>query len=96
MHAVVHEPSTPFDEDACYPHALSGPQQVYGRRVEVFCTGAGRTQSRLPGRHTELLAAIRTPEGPLHFAGDHTSVKPSWIEGALVSGVRAALEMHQA
>ncbi|MFJ8109085.1 flavin monoamine oxidase family protein [Streptomyces sp. NPDC096132] len=98
-----------LDDDARYPHALRGLQQVYGRRVEVFYTGAGRTQSwlrdpyaygeasvLLPGQHTELLSAIRTPEGPLHFAGDHTSVKPSWIEGALESGVRAALEVHLA
>ncbi|MFF3500544.1 flavin monoamine oxidase family protein [Streptomyces sp. NPDC003247] len=98
-----------LDDDARYPHALRGLQQVYGRRVEVFYTGAGRTQSwlrdpyaygeasvLLPGQHTELLAAIRTPEGPLHFAGDHTSVKPSWIEGALESAVRAALEVHRA
>ncbi|MFC4502686.1 MULTISPECIES: flavin monoamine oxidase family protein [Streptomyces] len=98
-----------LDDDARYPHALRGLQQVYGRRVEVFYTGAGRTQSwlrdpyaygeasvLLPGQHTELLAAIRTQEGPLHFAGDHTSVKPSWIEGALESGVRAALEVHHA
>ncbi|MER7373783.1 flavin monoamine oxidase family protein [Streptomyces lanatus] len=98
-----------LDEDARYPHALRGLQQVYGQRVEVFYTGAGRTQSwlrdpyaygeasvLLPGQHTELLEAIRTPEGPLYFAGDHTSVKPSWIEGALESGVRAALEAHGA
>ncbi|MFD7462682.1 MULTISPECIES: flavin monoamine oxidase family protein [unclassified Streptomyces] len=98
-----------FDDDARYPHALRGLQQVYGQRVEVFYTGAGRTQSwlrdpyaygeasvLLPGQHTELLQAIRSAEGPLHFAGDHTSVKPSWIEGALESGVRAALEAHRA
>ncbi|MFE5814518.1 flavin monoamine oxidase family protein [Streptomyces sp. NPDC056479] len=96
-----------LDEDARYPHALRGLQQVYGQRLEVFYTGAGRTQSwlrdpyaygeasvLLPGQHTELLEAIRTSEGPLYFAGDHTSVKPSWIEGALESGVRAALEAH--
>ncbi|MER6417034.1 FAD-dependent oxidoreductase, partial [Streptomyces humidus] len=98
-----------LDDDARYPHALRGLQQVYGPRVEVFYTGVGRTQSwlrdpyaygeasvLLPGQHTELLAAIRSPEGPLHFAGDHTSVKPSWIEGALESGVRAAWEAHRA
>ncbi|MDQ0682267.1 monoamine oxidase [Streptomyces achromogenes] len=98
-----------LDDDARYPHALRGLQQVYGRRIEVFYTGVGRTQSwlrdpyaygeasvLLPGQHTELLSAIRSPEGPLHFAGDHTSVKPSWIEGALESGVRAALEAHLA
>lgn len=96
-----------LDDEARYPHALRGLQQVYGQRIEVFYTGAGRTQSRLrdpygeasvllPGQHTELLSAIRAPEGPLRFAGDHTSVKPSRIEGAVESAVRAALEVHLA
>ncbi|MGV9273817.1 flavin monoamine oxidase family protein [Streptomyces griseosporeus] len=98
-----------LDDDARYPHALCGLQEVYGQRIEVFYTGAGRTQSwlrdpyaygeasvLLPGQHTELLPSIPAPEGPLHFAGDHTSVKPAWIEGALESAVRAALEVHGA
>ncbi|GAA4317358.1 hypothetical protein GCM10023086_40280 [Streptomyces venetus] len=96
-----------LEEEARYPHALCGLQQVYGQRIEVFYTGAGRTQSwlrdpyaygeasvLLPGQHTELLPAIPASEGPLHFAGDHTSVKPAWIEGAVESAVRTALEIH--
>ncbi|MFF4187672.1 flavin monoamine oxidase family protein [Streptomyces sp. NPDC001691] len=96
-----------FDDEARYPHALAGLQEIYGQRIEVFYTGAGRTQSwardpyaygeasvLLPGQHTELFHNIATPEGPLHFAGDHTSLKPAWIEGALESAVRAALEVH--
>ncbi|MCT9092459.1 FAD-dependent oxidoreductase [Streptomyces sp. ASQP_92] len=98
-----------FDDDARYPHALSGLQDIYGQRIEVFYTGAGQTQSwardpyaygeasvLLPGQHTELFPEIVTPEGPLHFAGDHTSLKPAWIEGAVESAVRAALEVHTA
>ncbi|MGW0424626.1 flavin monoamine oxidase family protein [Streptomyces sp. NPDC003015] len=98
-----------LDDEARYPHALCGLQQVYGQRIEVFYTGAGRTQSwlrdpyaygeasvLLPGQHTELLPVIPVREGPLHFAGDHTSVKPAWIEGAVESAVRAALEIHTA
>ncbi|WP_405919695.1 flavin monoamine oxidase family protein [Streptomyces longwoodensis] len=98
-----------LDDEARYPHALCGLQEVYGQRIEVFYTGAGRTQSwmrdpyaygeasvLLPGQHTELLTSIPAAEGPLHFAGDHTSVKPAWIEGALESAVRAALEVHSA
>lgn len=96
-----------LDDDERYPHALGGVQDVYGQRVEVFYTGAGATQSwmrdpyaygeasvLLPGQHTELLADVRSVEGPLHFAGCHTSVKPAWIEGALESAVRTALEVH--
>ncbi|MEV3988327.1 NAD(P)/FAD-dependent oxidoreductase [Streptomyces sp. NPDC049837] len=98
-----------YDDEARYALALRGMQEVYGRRLEVFFTGVGRTQSwqrdpyaygeasvLLPGQHTEILLDMRTPEGPLHFAGCHTSVKPAWIEGALESAVRAALEVHGA
>lgn len=69
-----------FDDDARYPHALAGLQEIYGQRIEVFYTGAGATQSwardpyaygeasvLLPGQHTELFHDIAAPEGPLHF-----------------------------
>ncbi|MEU0298684.1 FAD-dependent oxidoreductase [Streptomyces sp. NPDC006175] len=98
-----------LDDDERYPHTLGGVQDVYGQRIEVFYTGVGRTQSwmrdpyaygeasvLLPGQHTELFPDVRTPEGPLHFAGCHTSIKPAWIEGALESAVRTALEVHGA
>ncbi|WP_406395637.1 flavin monoamine oxidase family protein [Streptomyces sp. NBC_00887] len=96
-----------LDDDERYPRTLGGVQDVYGQRIEVFYTGMGRTQSwmrdpyaygeasvLLPGQHTELFPDVRTPEGPLHFAGCHTSIKPAWIEGALESAVRTALEVH--
>jgi monoamine oxidase len=35
------------------------------------------------------------PEGPIHFAGEPTSLKHSWIEGAVESGLRAAQEVHE-
>ncbi|MFI5805532.1 flavin monoamine oxidase family protein [Streptomyces sp. NPDC051561] len=96
-----------FDDDERYPRALGGVQDVYGQRVEVFYTGVGKTQSwmrdpyaygeasvLLPGQHTELFPDIPSTEGPLHFAGCHTSIKPAWIEGALESALRTALKVH--
>jgi monoamine oxidase len=96
-----------FDDHARYPNALRGLQEVYGQRIEVFYTGAGQTQSwlrdpyaygeasvLLPGQHTQLFPDIVSPEGPLYFGGDHTSIKTAWIEGALESAVRTALEVH--
>jgi monoamine oxidase len=35
-------------------------------------------------------AATGAPEGPIHFAGEHASPWPGWIQGALHSGVKAA------
>ncbi|MEV8531800.1 FAD-dependent oxidoreductase [Streptomyces sp. NPDC051211] len=96
-----------FDDAERYPRALAGLQDVYGQRIEVFYTGVGQTQSwmrdpyafgeasvLLPGQHTELFPHVRRPEGRLHFAGCHTSVKPAWIEGALESAIRTSLEVH--
>ncbi|MFB8235853.1 flavin monoamine oxidase family protein [Kitasatospora purpeofusca] len=96
-----------YADEERYLRALAGVQAVFGRRCEVFFTTKGRTQSwmrdhyaygeasvLLPGQHTELFPDIPGSEGPLHFAGDHTSTKPAWIEGALESAVRSALLVH--
>jgi monoamine oxidase len=96
-----------YADEERYLRALAGVQAVFGRRCEGFCTGKGRTQAGmrghyaygeasvlLPGQHTELFPDVPTSEGPLHFAGDHTSIKPAWIEGALESAVRTALAVH--
>ncbi|RKR09057.1 monoamine oxidase [Flavobacterium sp. 90] len=34
-------------------------------------------------------------EGKAHFAGEHTSLKHAWIEGAIESGIRTALEVNE-
>lgn len=90
-----------------YLYALRGLQEVHGRRIEAFYTGRGRTQSWMldpyafgeaavlaPHQLTEFQPAITRAEGPVHFAGEHTSLKHAWIEGALESAVRAALEVN--
>ncbi len=40
----------------------------------------------------DILAA---PEGRVHFAGDHTTHAPGWIQGAMESGLRAAHEINR-
>lgn len=49
-----------------------------------------------PGQITAWNALIRQPEGRIHFAGEHASSWPGWMQGALESGLRAAREVHQA
>lgn len=96
-----------MDDAERYGHALRGLQEVHGERISEFYTGHGRTQSWLrnryafgeaavftPGQMTEIHPAITAPVGRLHFAGEHTSLKHSWIEGALESAVRTALEAN--
>ena len=97
-----------MDVDDRYVAALGGLQDLHGDRIEVFYTGHGATQSWgqdehafgeaavfTPGQFTEHHPAIPVAEGALHFAGEHTSLKHSWVEGALESGVRVALEVNE-
>ncbi len=49
-----------------------------------------------PGEMTDLMPHVATPEGRIHFSGDHTSPFPGWMDGALRSGYRAAKEVNEA
>lgn len=95
------------DDNERYANAMRGLQAVHGKRIEAFYTGRGQTQSWLhnryacgeasvltPNQYVRLHPHIPTPEGPIHFAGEHTSLKPAWIEGSLESAVRTALEVN--
>jgi monoamine oxidase len=46
-----------------------------------------------PGQMLSFLPHIARPEGRVHFAGEHTSAWPGWMQGALESGLRAAREI---
>ena len=48
-----------------------------------------------PGEFKHLFPHTQTSEGAVHFAGEHTSYKNHWIEGAVESGLRAASEIHE-
>ena len=50
-----------------------------------------------PGQLRLLQKVIIEPEwdGRAHFAGEHTSLKHAWIEGAIESGIRTALEVSE-
>jgi monoamine oxidase len=43
-----------------------------------------------PGQMTRFWEVLRTPVGRIHFAGEHTDVYASYMEGAVRSGRRAA------
>jgi monoamine oxidase len=49
-----------------------------------------------PGQMTSLLPHIAKAEGRVHFAGEHASAWPGWMQGALESGNRAAREVNEA
>ncbi|MFG2255165.1 flavin monoamine oxidase family protein [Streptomyces mirabilis] len=90
-----------------YAFALDNLERMFGPQVRREFTGVGATQSWTraryalgeaviftPGQLHEHHAATRTVEGRVHFAGEHTSLKPAWIEGALESAVRTSLEVN--
>jgi monoamine oxidase len=56
----------------------------------------GAMQWFRPGQMTMFGPYMATPEGRIHFAGEHTSPWPGWIEGAVHSGLRTAREVHEA
>ena len=47
-----------------------------------------------PGQQTLLHDLIVQPEGRIHFAGEHTSLCHTWIQGSIESGLRVAREIH--
>ncbi len=49
-----------------------------------------------PGEMTTLLPSVLRQEGRLHFAGDHASSSPGWMEGALESAERIVQEIARA
>jgi monoamine oxidase len=49
-----------------------------------------------PREMFSLLPHVARPEGRVHFAGEHASAWPGWMQGALESGNRAAKEINAA
>lgn len=49
-----------------------------------------------PDQEELLFDHVVTPEGRVHFAGEHTTRVHAWIQGAIESGLRAAREVHLA
>ena len=62
--------------------------------ADPWAGGSGALPS--PGQMTTICVGIERPEGRVHFAGEHTSRLPYWMQGALQSGVRAAKEVNEA
>jgi monoamine oxidase len=48
-----------------------------------------------PGQQSQLHDTIIAPEGRIWFAGEHASLAHAWIQGAIESGLRAAIEINE-
>lgn len=86
--------------------ALGDLAQLHGEYIKQhFVTGISHSWARdefslgeaamfAPGQLSELQQYIPDPAGNVHFAGDHTTLRHAWIEGAIESGIRVALEVN--
>ncbi|MEI5909271.1 flavin monoamine oxidase family protein [Bacillus spongiae] len=86
--------------------ALKNLIPIHGKQVyREFLTGASHSWSRCPyaagasalfkpEQAMELSPFISTPEGRVHFAGEHASSTHGWIQGAIESGIHVAHEVN--
>lgn len=87
-------------------YALDGVAKVHGDYVRKhFIAGhsvnwdaspfaMGEAAMFAPGQLSELQQDVAPPVGNLHFAGDWTTLRHAWIEGAIESAIRVALEIE--
>lgn len=99
-------PWSSLSEDERIVQVLENLEAIHGSKVyHEFVTGASYSWDHdrytsggftiyKPGQKTGLFPYISSPEGRVHFAGEHTSPFPAWIEGAIESGIRVAYEVN--
>jgi monoamine oxidase len=86
--------------------ALEGMKLVYPDLPNYFEGGAAKCWDDdewargayawfRPGQMSALLPHIARAEGRIHFAGEHASTSPGWMQGALESGNRVAREIFE-
>lgn len=95
-----------LSENERIQQALKNLATIHGQQVyDEFITGSSFSWSQNPysggafalfkaEQETELSKAIASPEGRVHFAGEHTSQLHGWIESAIDSGIRVASEVN--
>uniref|UniRef100_A0A8D2AW32 Amine oxidase n=1 Tax=Sciurus vulgaris TaxID=55149 RepID=A0A8D2AW32_SCIVU len=49
-----------------------------------------------PYQYVDYAQELSHPEGPVHFAGEHTALPHGWIDTAIKSGLRAAKSIQEA
>ena len=84
--------------------ALDGMAKVYPRIREEYEGGASKCWDEdewargayawfEPGQMMTLMPHVARPESRIHFAGEHASFWPGWMEGALESAERVVREI---
>jgi monoamine oxidase len=101
--------ATPWDslaDESRLEYALKNLAFIHGDQVyREFETGVSHSWARYPysagaftmfkpEQATELAPYIYSPEGRVHFAGEHASSIHGWIQGAIESGIHVAYDVN--
>lgn len=101
--------SIPWDslsEENRIQQALQNLATIHGPQVyDEFITGVSYSWAKnpysggafslfKPEQETELTPFLSSPEGRVHFAGEHTALPHGWIQAAIESGIRVAHEVN--
>lgn len=95
-----------LSEEMAIDHQLSEMEKVHPGVKEHFNGGYVKAWSKdpfalggpswpAPGDVSAYLKDLQTKEGKVHFAGEYTSILRSTMEGAIRSGIRAAMEVQK-
>lgn len=79
--------------DRVFPGAREHVEGVVTHSWDTAPWAGGAYIDPGPGQMTSFIPALARPEGRIHFAGDYASPFPRWMQGALLSGRRAAREI---
>ncbi|RLQ94219.1 flavin monoamine oxidase family protein [Falsibacillus albus] len=71
-------------------HFVTGASHSWS--LDPYATGAYTLFK--PDQELNLYPVISAAEGRVHFAGEHTSLPHGWIQGAIESGIRTAIEVN--
>ncbi len=101
--SAVSSRLTGLTESGRISATLSEMERVFPGARESFERGVSKCWSedewaRGAWAHADerQLKQLAQPEGRIHFAGEHISTQPSWMQGALESAERAVREILQA
>lgn len=101
---AVARRATAMSDSERLASTLDGMAMIYPRIREQYEGGASKCWDSdewsrgaytwfKPGQMTSWMPHIAHAEGRIHFAGEHTSTQPGWMEGALESAERVVSEI---
>jgi monoamine oxidase len=94
-----------FTDESRVEYTLNDMATIFGEHIrDYFVVGSsqswqndiyatGEAAMLAPWQFEELEGIVQARENNIHFGGDATSFKIAWIEGAIESGIRTALEI---